>query len=140
MKYILTATVALALIGGPALADTPQSILDQAMLIGPAQFGETNGQLTIYGQAGPAIYSADLSGSDCRVGGSDCDQIMFQSFAPPAEQSAIDAWNAGGYGGTLTLDQGWLWLTSDAQISDGTNAAFSDWNTLLTRFSETFDT
>ncbi len=138
MKHFLAAAI-LALSGLPALAETPQALLEQALLLGPAQLGDAGGQLTIFGQAGTAAYSADLSGPDCTATGAGCDQIRFTSIAPPADQSLIDTWNGAGYGGTLTLDQGWLRLTSDVAVAGNAQAAFSGWNILLSQFAQSFD-
>jgi len=138
MKPILAAAI-LAFAATPALSQTPQALLDQAMLLGPAQMGDVGGQLTIFGQAGDAAYSADLSGPDCSASGAGCDQIRFTSIAPPADQSLVDTWIAAGHGGTLTLDQGWLQLTLEVAVGDDAQAAFSDWNALLTQFAAVFD-
>ena len=138
MKHLCAATI-LVLAATPALSETPQALLEQAMLLGPAQLGDAGGQLTIFGQAGAAAYSADLSGPDCTTEGAGCDQIRFTSIAPPADQAAIDAWNGAGHGGTLTLDQGWLRLTSDVAVAGNAQAAFSGWNTLLSQFAQNFD-
>ncbi len=67
------------------------------------------------------------------------DQIRFTSFAPPADQAAIDAWNGAGHGGSLTLDQGWLWLSSETAVAGNASTAFSGWNTLLVQFAAQFD-
>jgi len=139
MKNFLAATALLALSTMPALSQAPQSLLEQAMLLGPAQLRDTGGQMTIFGQAGTATYSADLSGPDCTPEGAGCDRIQFTSIAPPADQSAIDGWNAAAQGGTLTLDQGWLRLTSDVAVAGNAQAAFSGWNTLLSLFAQSFD-
>jgi len=139
MKKLLAASALLALSGMPALSETPQMLLEQAMLLGPAQLRDAGGQMTIFGQAGTAAYSAELSGPDCTAQGEGCDQIRFISIAPPADQSAIDAWNAAAQGGTLTLDQGWLRLTSEVAVAGNAQAAFSDWNALLSQFAQSFD-
>jgi hypothetical protein len=139
VKYVIAATIALTWATTPALSETPQALLDQAMLLGPAQLGDVGGQLTIFGQAGDAAYSADLSGPDCSALGANCDQIRFTSIAPPADQTIVDAWIEAGHGGTLTLDQGWLQLTSDVAVANDAQAAFSGWNALLSLFAQTFD-
>lgn len=138
MKYFLAATL-LALAGLPATAQTPQALLEQALLLGPAQLGDAGGQLTIFGQAGSAAYTADLRGPDCTATGAGCDRIRFTSIAPPADQAAIDAWSAAGNGGTLTLDQGWLRLNSEVTLAGGGEAAFAGWSTLLSQFAQSFD-
>jgi len=139
MKNTHAAAAIMMLVAAPALSQTPQALLEQAMLLGPAQLGDAGGQLTIFGQAGTAAYSADLSGPDCTLEGAGCDQIRFTSIAPPADQSVIDAWNAAAEGGTLTLDQGWLRLTSDAAVAGDGAPAFSGWNRLLSQFAQSFD-
>lgn len=139
MKNTHAAAAIMMFVAAPALSQTPQALLEQALLLGPAQLGDAGGQLTIFGQAGTAAYSADLSGPDCTPEGAGCDRIRFASIAPPADQSAIDAWNAAGHGGTLTLDQGWLRLTSDVAVAGDGGAAFSGWNRLLSQFAQSFD-
>lgn len=138
MKHVLIA-LATVLVAPAASAETPQALLDQAMLLGPAQLGSPEGQPTIFGQAGETAYVADLSGPDCRAGAAGCDMIRFSSFAPAADQAAVDAWNNAANGSTVALDGEWAVLSSEMAVTGNAQAVFANWNTLLMQFVQAFD-
>ncbi|MAN15381.1 hypothetical protein [Alterinioella nitratireducens] len=138
MKYLI-ATLATLLAPSLAWAETPQALLDQALLLGPAQLGAPEGQPVIFGQAGDAAYVANLGGPDCRTDADGCDTIRFSSFAPAADQAALDAWNAAGNGSQVALDGEWVSLSAEMPVTGNAQAVFANWNALLTQFVQTFE-
>ena len=80
-----------------------------------------------------------LGGPDCRTDADGCDTIRFSSFAPAADQAALDAWNAAGNGSQVALDGEWVSLSAEMPVTGNAQAVFANWNALLTQFVQTFD-
>jgi len=137
MNRILIGILALA--AAPAWAQSaPESVLDQAMLLGPARLEAAGGQPTIFGEAGANSYVATLSGAGCAPGGSGCDRVAFQAVAPPGSPEAVAAWAAAGLGGSVvTGPDGWVVLTDEATLGDA-GAALRGWGALMAEFAARF--
>lgn len=139
MKFLLTA--ALALLAAPSWAQTsPQSLMDQALLLGPARMEDAGGQLTLFGESGTMSYVAVAIGSDCGTTGSACDEIRFQAVAPPSSSAGdpVAEWQDAGLGGSLAIGpDGWLVLTDEASLGDAAEA-FGNWGRLMDAFQDLF--
>ena len=132
--------LALSLAAAPLWAQAaPDALQTQAMLLGPARMETAGGQLSIFGESGPASYVALATGPDCTETGSACDRIQFQAVAPPpANGDPVAEWQADGLGGTLaTGTDGWLVLSDEATLGDPV-AAFQGWGSLMAEFQSRF--
>lgn len=118
----------------------PDTLLNQAMLLGPARMESAGGTLTLFGEAGSMSYVAEATGPDCMPEGSACDRIEFQAVAPPPPgggDAAAD-WQGAGLGGTLTVGgDGWLVLSDSAALGDAA-AAFQAWGSLIAAFQDRY--
>ncbi len=140
MNRLILATLA-GLAATPAVAQTaPETLLNQAMLLGPARMEDAGAQLTVFGEAGTQSYMATASGPSCTSAGTACTSIEFQALAPPASAETLGAWQAEGRAGTVTEGpDGWIVLTLDADLSgDAAQQTFQDWGALLAAFQDRF--
>lgn len=139
MKQLLT--VLAVTLATPLWAQSaPDTLLTQAMLLGPARMESAGGTLTLFGEAGSMSYVAEATGPDCSPEGGACDSIAFQAVAPPPADGsdAVADWQGAGLGGTLTIgSDGWLVLDDSAALDDAA-ATFQDWGRLVAEFQERY--
>lgn len=116
---------------------TGQSVLEQALLLGPASLTLQGEMPRIYGEAGRTSYIAELSGPDCGATATSCTQITFQAVAPPAEASALANWQAEGQ--LQTGDDGWLVLSRSIPLGTDPAPALQAWQAILSEFTARFN-
>lgn len=136
----LILAILMGLTAGPVLAQTaPETLLNQAMLLGPARIEDAGTQLTLFGEAGTQSYMATASGPACTSTGTACTTIEFQALAPPAGAEALATWQAEAHEGTVTQGpDGWMVLTLQAQLPADPAQTFQDWGALAAAFHQRF--